>query len=81
MPKFWNTHHMHVQPAGGDGPAVAPGESYEFTDEEAEHLGVGWTDQDPRRGLQAEREWKAKRDAKVTTEPAESGKTEEEKPE
>lgn len=81
MPKFFNTSHQTRQPRGGDGPAVKSGESFEFTDEEAEHLDVEWSDTDPRAGLEAEKEFKAKRDSKASPAsleiPAESGEKEE----
>lgn len=64
------------------GPSVPPGESHEFTDEEAEHLGWEWGEVDPRAGIQEERDFKRRRDAKPVEEvspestenaPAESG--------
>ena len=66
------------------GPSIAPGETHEFTDEEAAGLGWEWSDIDPRAGLVEEREFKRRRDAKPVEEslpestesPAESGENE-----
>ena len=75
----WNVDH---QPAIVDHniPAVMPGESYEFTEEQIEAGLTGmWSETDPRGGLKKERAFKRDRDAKadaehdVTTEPAEPG--------
>ena len=97
MPIFYNVSQTHATPLrtvrvtkDGEsimryvGPGVAPGEAHEFTDEEAEHLGVEWSDIDPRVGLVEEREFKRRRDAKPAEEvspestetPAETGENE-----
>ena len=62
------------------GPSVAPGDSNEFTDEEAATLGWEWSETDPRAGVVEERDFKRRRDAvpqpvvePEPTVPAESG--------
>lgn len=74
MPKLFNLDHSPVV-VNRNERAVLPGESHDFTDEEiAAGLAGLWGDEDPRKGLKAEREFKRKRDAKArapqTTEPA-----------
>ena len=94
MPTRWNISSQYVTPLRTvriatdgtpvmrhSGPSVAPGESHEFTDEEAAALGWEWSDTDPRGGLKAEREFKRQRDAVPVVEPestvpAESGENE-----
>ena len=97
MPTYWNVSQNPATPIrtvrvtkDGEsimryvGPGVQPGETHEFTDEEAEHLGSEWSDLDPRVGLVEEREFKRRRDAKPAEEPlpestetpAESGENE-----
>lgn len=77
MPKLFNVDH---QPAvlRWHEPAIMPGESHDFTDEEvAAGLGGQWSEEDPRAGLKDEREFKKRRDAVKTTDtPAESGEKE-----
>lgn len=87
MPTRFNISPNNVVPVlRHDIPAIKPGESFDFTDEEAETLGSEWVEDNPRRGLAAEREFKAKRDKKPaaaeseTTEPAESGTNEGDQP-
>lgn len=70
MPIRFNLSHQTRQPRGGDGPAVAPGESFDFSDEEAEHLDAEWSDVDPRAGLAEEKAFKAKRDSKASPAPS-----------
>ena len=98
MPIRFNISSQHVTPLrtvriasdGTDvrryvGPSIAPGESHEFTDEEAASLGWEWSESDPQSGLKVEREFKRQRDAAPvvqpeSTVPAESGENEGEKP-
>jgi hypothetical protein len=62
-------------------PAIQPGDSHEFTDEQVDAGIAGdWSDKDPRSGLEAEKAFKQKRDAapaaSPTTEPAQAGEKE-----
>ena len=77
MPKLFNTGHSPVVLSWTE-PAVLPGESYDFTDEQAAAGIAGdWSDVDPRAGLAAEKAFKKRRDAApVTDTPAESGEKE-----
>lgn len=97
MKKLYNISSQHLTPLrtvrvtkDGElirryaGPSIAPGETHEFTKEEAVTLGWEWSDVDPRAGLVEEREFKRQRDAKPVEEvlpestesPAESGDNE-----
>jgi hypothetical protein len=77
MTKLYNVDH---QPAVADHgkPAVRPGESYDFTKDQVEAGIAGqWSEENPRKGLKQEREFKRARDkAPVTaeTDPAEPEK-------
>jgi hypothetical protein len=65
MPRLFNVDHgpVLVDPIR-DERAVLPGESYDFTDEQiAAGLAGQWSETDPRAGLDAEREFKKRRDA------------------
>ena len=66
-------HTMHA------GPSVAPGDGFDFTDEEAVSIGAEWSTVDPRAGLEDEKSFKARRDSKTAASPApentESGST------
>lgn len=80
----YNVSAHNMVPRFGVTPAVAPGEGFEFTEEEvAAGLGCEWSDVDPRAGLAQEREFKRRRDAQPeeASEPAESGEQKEEQPE
>lgn len=85
MPRFWNINHSTVVVQDGETTQVPvqPSEFHDFTDKEAESIGVEWSNEDPRRGLPEEREFKRRRDAKseASSDPAESGEENEEKPE
>jgi hypothetical protein len=71
MPTRWNVDHQHALLDPISGLVVAPGESYEFTDEQIEAgLAGSWSEEDPRAGLDAEREFKRRRDAKQPSSPA-----------
>lgn len=64
MPTRFNTDHQ-PQVLSWQEPAVMPGDSHEFTDEEiAAGLPSCWSETDPRAGLEGEKRFKAKRDAK-----------------
>lgn len=80
MPTRWNVDHQHALIDPLNYVSVPPGESHEFTDEEIEAGIAGcWSEVDPRAGLDAEREFKQRRDRgkqsaqadDTTTEPAE----------
>jgi hypothetical protein len=75
MPKLYNVGPSPVV-LDWSGPAIMPGDSYEFTDEQAAAGIAGdWSEKDPREGLEAEKAFKKRRDAvKSTTEPAEPEK-------
>lgn len=65
MPLLFNLDHQHA--IHQDGSATAPGESHEFTEEEIEAgLAGHWSENDPRAGLKAEREFKKRRDSRAT---------------
>lgn len=85
---LWNLDHQPVVVSWQE-PAIMPGESHEFTDEQvAAGLTGLWGDEDPRAGLKAERAFKQRRDQKAKTaaksaddadtnqDPAESGEKE-----
>jgi thioesterase domain-containing protein len=61
MPRLFNVDHQAAVLGLND--AVQPGESRDFTDEEAAGLLGLWSDEDPRAGLDAELEFKRLRDA------------------
>lgn len=64
MPKLFNTGHMPVVLSWQE-PAVMPGDSYDFTDEQAAAGIAGdWSEHDPRAGLDAEKAFKKRRDSK-----------------
>ena len=63
--ELWNVDHQPVV-IDHDHPAVQPGESHDFTDEQlAGGLAGLWSETDPRAGLDAEVVWKARRDAAI----------------
>jgi len=62
MPLLYNVDHLPASISPAE-PSVMPGGSYEFTDEQiSAGLSGSWSAEDPRSGLEAEREWKADRD-------------------
>ena len=69
MPKrLYNTDHqpLLINPVSGER-AVMPGESRVFTDEElSAGLTGSWSEEDPRKGLEAEKKFKQRRDAKAS---------------
>ena len=70
MPTLFNTDSQArlVDPLR-DERAVMPGESYDFTDEQvAAGIAGSWSEEDPRAGLPAEKEFKSRRDRKATAE-------------
>lgn len=72
MPTLWNTDHQ-PQVLSWQEPAVMPGEAHDFTDEQiAAGLPSCWSEKDPRAGLEAEKQFKAKRDRKVAEPPEET---------
>ena len=75
MPKLFNVG-PHPAVIHWHEPAVMPGESYDFTDEQvASGLAGAWSENDPRAGLEAEKAFKKRRDAAPTdTTPAEPEK-------
>jgi hypothetical protein len=73
--KLFNVDHQPVV-VNHDKPAVMPGEAHVFTDEQfAAGVAGAWSENDPRAGLKAEKQFKKRRDAAVTTDPAEAGHT------
>lgn len=67
MPTRWNTGHSPVV-LDWQLPAVMPGESCEFTDDQiAAGLAGDWSDTDPRPGRDVEKTFKKRRDAATTT--------------
>lgn len=84
MPTRWNVDHQHALIDPLNYITVAPGEPHEFTDEQiAAGIAGQWSEEDPRAGLDAEKAFKKRRDAKPsapeqeTQTPAESGETKE----
>ena len=77
--KLFNTDSQPVVISWSE-KAVLPGESYDFTDEQiAAGIAGSWSEDDPRAGLPAEKEFKSRRDSKATakadtTQPAEPEK-------
>jgi len=61
MPKLYNLDHQHAI-YDADKPGIAPGESHDFTDEEAAALSGSWSETDPRAGLADEQTFKLARD-------------------
>lgn len=65
MPLRYNVDHQVAIVNHGED-VVNPGESFDFTDEQIEAgLGGSWSELNPRRGLEDERAFKAKRDSKA----------------
>lgn len=62
MPKLFNISAQYLQPDGPESQSVVPGGGFDFTDEKAVSIGTEWSSEDPRAGLPAENEFKAKRD-------------------
>lgn len=78
MPKLYNIDHQPTVVDHGK-PAVGPGESYDFTKEQIEAGLTGvWSEEDPRKGLKQEREFKRTRD-KASATPTETDPAEPEK--
>lgn len=64
MPTRWNVDHQHALIDPLNYISVAPGASYEFTDEQIEAGIAGcWSEVDPREGLSDERAFKLARDS------------------
>lgn len=70
MPRLFNVSAQYLQPEGPESQSVAPGEGFEFTDEDAESIGVEWSATDPHAGLAEEKAFKTKRDSKSEASPA-----------
>jgi hypothetical protein len=75
MPTRWNVGPSPVVLDWNE-PAIMPGASYDFTDEQAAAGIAGdWSDKDPRAGRDAEKAFKKRRDAAPATDtPAEPEK-------
>ena len=72
MPILYNASPNYIQPVPNE-PAVAPGDGYEFTDEQiAAGLDGAWVEENPRAGIAEETAWKAERDVKSRRRPHES---------
>ena len=68
MPKLFNIGSEPVVISWTER-AVMPGKSYNFTAEQvAAGIAGQWSETDPRAGLQAEKEFKSRRDRKATAE-------------
>lgn len=64
MKTLYNVGHQPVVVDHGC-PAVQPGESHKFTDEQiAAGIAGDWSPDDPRKGLEEERQFKQRRDKK-----------------
>lgn len=69
MPRFFNIDHSPVSVENG--PAVMPGDTYDFTDEQvAAGIAGRWSENDPRGGVRQEPAVEQVRDEQ-TTDPAE----------
>jgi hypothetical protein len=65
MPTRWNLDHQYQILDGGI--VVAPGDPHDFTDEQlADGIAGEWADEDPRRGLPEEHEFKQRRNRSKT---------------